>query len=437
MCFQIRTLPLPLPLFTMRAISVLALLASLSFATASASLVARQAEPSPTGRGACIRQGDSWTCELGAVGAAATSVQLPVESTASATSTEPATAASVVADTAAAGPSPTGQGECTLHIDHWDCEGGSHEGHSHEGHSHEGHSHAGHSHGPSEEYGCGLAPLEVYNLGLHVAAIFILLVASIVGVTVPYIGRGLERVLGNEASSTLRSASSSVTFAMRHFGGGIILSTAFIHLLYHAFVYFSNECIGVLQYEAASPAIAMAAVYVVFLIDFLLLRPKRRAAAFHANHVSHLDRTCPDQVGEKEAASSDLGRSDVFDQEAGLSAEDSLAKCNVLALEAGIIFHSIIIGVTIGTASGEGWVVSRDQGGALFWGAPVDLAPSSKPLLIAITFHQLCEGLGLASRIALLRKTAAGSLLKIAMCSAFCLTTPVGIAIGIGVRQSL
>lgn len=57
-------------------------------------------------------------------------------------------------------------------------------------------------------------------------------------------------------------------------------------------------------------------------------------------------------------------------------AENKLAKVNVLALEAGIIFHSVIIGVTIGTASGEGWV----------------------PLLIAIVFHQFCEGLGLASR---------------------------------------
>lgn len=39
-------------------------------------------------------------------------------------------------------------------------------------------------------------------------------------------------------------------------------------------------------------------------------------------------------------------------------AHNKLQKWEVLALEAGIIFHSIIIGVTIGTSSGEGWHVS-------------------------------------------------------------------------------
>lgn len=37
----------------------------------------------------------------------------------------------------------------------------------------------------------------------------------------------------------------------------------------HAFVMFSNECLGHLAYEAVAPAIAMASLMVIFSIDFI------------------------------------------------------------------------------------------------------------------------------------------------------------------------
>lgn len=227
------------------------------------------------------------------------------------------------------------------------------------------------SHGPSEEFGCGLAPLEEYNLPLHIAAIFILLVASIAGVVLPSFGNLLERAFATTAaqSATFRRWTGSFTFAMRHFGGGIILSTAFIHLLFHSFVYFNNSCIGVLQYEAASAAIAMAAVYVMFLIDFLALRPLRRQAyAAEERALASAPRAPASDDGSVEKPierATSLDNRDVQEAHAHEAfelmkhSEGRMAKWNVLALEAGIVFHSIIIGVTIGTASGEGWVVSE------------------------------------------------------------------------------
>ncbi|PWN40512.1 Zinc/iron permease [Ceraceosorus guamensis] len=326
-------------------------------------------------------------------------------------------------------PSPTGLGACHLHGDHWHCDeegeeghDHSHEGHDHSGHSHAGHSHAGHSHGPSEEFGCGLAPLEEYNLPLHVAAVFILLVASIAGVVLPSFGNLLERAFATTASqsATFRRWTGSFTFAMRHFGGGIILSTAFIHLLFHSFIYFNNSCIGELQYEAASAAIAMAAVYVMFLIDFLALRPLRRQAyaaqerAFASGARSTSDDDSVEKPNERALIPEESDGHAHESIDLLKHSEGRMAKWNVLALEAGIVFHSIIIGVTIGTASGEGWV----------------------PLLIAIVFHQFCEGLGLASRVVLLPSSVLSNTLKFVMHLVFIVTTPVGIAIGIGVRQS-
>jgi len=53
------------------------------------------------------------------------------------------------------------------------------------------------------------------------------------------------------------------------------------------------------------------------------------------------------------------------------------AHADVTILEAGIIFHSIMIGVSLGASGGSQWV----------------------PLFIAVVFHQMFEGLALGSRI--------------------------------------
>lgn len=79
-------------------------------------------------------------------------------------------------------------------------------------------------------------------------------------------------------------------------------------------------------------------------------------------------------------------------------------------------FHSklisrIMIGVTLGASSGAGWTT----------------------LLIVICFHQFFEGAALGARIALLYWIS--KVRAITMSVAFILITPIGIAIGIAVRQ--
>jgi len=57
-------------------------------------------------------------------------------------------------------------------------------------------------------------------------------------------------------------------------------------------------------------------------------------------------------------------------------------------------------------------------------------------LLIAMAFHQLFEGLALGGRIALLPSLSTSALAKTSMALCYALTTPIGIAIGIGARAS-
>lgn len=84
-----------------------------------------------------------------------------------------------------------------------------------------------------------------------------------------------------------------------------------------------------------------------------------------------------------------------------------------LLLEAGILFHSIFIGMALSVATGPPFLV----------------------LLIAISFHQTFEGLALGSRIAAISSFPPGSPKPWLMALAYGTTTPVGQAIGLAVHR--
>ncbi|VVT56166.1 uncharacterized protein SAPINGB_P004873 [Magnusiomyces paraingens] len=86
---------------------------------------------------------------------------------------------------------------------------------------------------------------------------------------------------------------------------------------------------------------------------------------------------------------------------------------SIFILEFGILFHSIFIGLSLAVSGNE-----------------------FTSLYIVLVFHQLFEGLGLGTRIALAPWPHKKWWLPWALCVAFGLTTPIAIAIGLGVRNS-
>ena len=84
-----------------------------------------------------------------------------------------------------------------------------------------------------------------------------------------------------------------------------------------------------------------------------------------------------------------------------------------LLLEAGILFHSVFIGMALSVSVGPPFVV----------------------LLIAISFHQTFEGLALGSRIAAITSFPPSSPKPWLMALAYGATTPIGQAIGLGVHN--
>jgi len=85
----------------------------------------------------------------------------------------------------------------------------------------------------------------------------------------------------------------------------------------------------------------------------------------------------------------------------------------IFILEFGVIFHSVFIGLTLAVA-GSNFTV----------------------LYIVLTFHQTFEGLGLGSRLATAQWPRKKRWLPWALGTAYGFTTPIAIAIGLGVRTT-
>jgi zinc transporter 1/2/3 len=184
---------------------------------------------------------------------------------------------------------------------------------------------------------------------------------------------------------------------------------------------FTNECLGELEYEATTSAVVMAGIFLAFLLEFvghriIVARNNKRNAADttpsessespESHKAPHKGQEGYPQDQQQQPTLACLGHSH------GSDPTGPNSKFSVLVMEAGVLFHSILIGLTL--------VVAGDS----FY----------KTLLVVIVFHQFFEGLALGARIATLPGAIFPS--KACMAAAFALITPIGMAIGLGVLHS-
>ncbi|KAI5908340.1 Fe(2+) transport protein 1 [Candida parapsilosis] len=230
-----------------------------------------------------------------------------------------------------------------------------------------------------------------YDIPLRIGLLFVILVTSAIGSFGPLVLRSFFKI----------SSENIIITIVKQFGTGVVISTALVHLMTHAFLMWSNECIH-LAYEGTGASITMAGIFIAFVIEYIAYR-------FLSYRLSKL-------AGSKENASEDDAvinevTKTVSDEEETTSLNGSSKamhdKLSVVILEAGIVFHSILIGITLVVAADSYFIT----------------------LFIVIVFHQFFEGLALGSRIIELRDSV---WLKILMAAVFAIITPVGMAIGIG-----
>ncbi|KAH7305698.1 zinc-regulated transporter 2 [Rhexocercosporidium sp. MPI-PUGE-AT-0058] len=111
--------------------------------------------------------------------------------------------------------------------------------------------------------GGGGANKDDYDLPLHVAALFLVLAFSIFGAGFPVVAKRV----------TWMKIPPKLFFFCKHFGTGVLIATAFVHLIPTAFQSLNDPCLPdllIVQYPAMPGVIMMAALFALFVIEMVL-----------------------------------------------------------------------------------------------------------------------------------------------------------------------
>ncbi|RDL39640.1 Uncharacterized protein BP5553_03980 [Venustampulla echinocandica] len=303
------------------------------------------------------------------------------------------------------------------------------------------------------------------RMGVRISSIFVIGFGSMLGALLPI-----------AAARTRRMRVPPLAFFItKYFGSGVIVATAFIHLLSPANEALNSPCLtgSITDYDYAQ-GIALMSIFVMFFIELMAARfdifgeqahdleasdPSRdlirKAEKAHDQHSTDhsqgvLEAAADGSEGQKHShdrsdnsASMDPhsqpmqtipsrksksipGREDDFTYPPGgqdhlghqrehmVEDDHFVAQLTaIFILEFGVVFHSVFIGLTLAVA-GDNFNV----------------------LYIVLAFHQTFEGLGLGSRLATANWPKKKAWMPWALGIIYGLTTPIAIAIGLGVRET-
>jgi zinc transporter 1/2/3 len=313
------------------------------------------------------------------------------------------------------------------------------------------------------------------QVGARVSAIFVLLATSTCTTLFPVLAARVPQ---------LRIPRYIYLFA-RYFGAGVIIATAFIHLLDPAYDKIGPaSCVGLSAGWSEypwPPAIAMTSVMLIFLLDFGAewyveqkygfahadvegavttshphspassvqrmetsvddggdmspetkavksrdIDPRMRSPPTFSHQFLHSGEQdeqqahdCVDTYAPLEIATThnpekvEAGNTENI---WGVAKAERVFRQQIVAftiLEFGVIFHSVIIGLNLGVVGQE-----------------------FSTLYPVIVFHQAFEGLGIGARLSMIPFPKRYSWLPWALCAAYGLTTPIAVAIGLGVAKT-
>jgi hypothetical protein len=248
-----------------------------------------------------------------------------------------------------------------------------------------------------------VAGVDEYNTPLHVGALLIILAVSGLACAVPMLASKFPIIRIPER----------FFFAVRHFGTGVLLATAFVHLLPTAFISLGNSCLSnfwTTDYPAMPGAIALVGIFFVSIIEMVFSparhftpragsaressgdesagtgRTQAARSSIAGGHYSNaavvaaVTRPATTRRGSLEPAPPQEAAAapkqpniskETLEIEAlggGLTPEQLHKKAilQCMLLEVGILFHSVFIGMALSVAIGSNFVV----------------------LLIAVAFHR-------------------------------------------------
>ncbi|TVU42364.1 hypothetical protein EJB05_08766, partial [Eragrostis curvula] len=256
---------------------------------------------------------------------------------------------------------------------------------------------------------------------LKIIAGISILVSGAVGCSLPVLGKRVPAL----------HPQSDVFFLMKAFAAGVILATGLVHILPDAFEKLGSEILAGTPWRKFPFAGlgAMLGALGTLIIDTVATGYFTRRSLRHDGGGEAAGKAAADvdvvddvesQVVHVHGGGHQLGAHThaTHGHAHGGGGDDDDATGQTLrhrvicqVLEFGIVVHSIIIGISLGA--------SQD-------------VSNIKPLMIAICFHQLFEGIGLGGCI-----TQANFKLRsiVTMVIFFCLTTPFGVLVGFGISS--
>ncbi|KAI3714265.1 hypothetical protein L1987_72862 [Smallanthus sonchifolius] len=239
-------------------------------------------------------------------------------------------------------------------------------------------------------------------LPLKIIGIAAILITSIIGVCLPLISRSIPAL----------SPDRSLFVIVKAFASGIILATAFMHVLPDSFDMLRSTCLADNPWQKFpfTGFVAMLSAIFTLMVDSMATSLYTR----NNNAVAAEGGEPGDQ--EMAAAVSNGGAMQFHGHHHGQKGPigQQLLRYRVVAmvLELGIVVHSIVIGLGVGASN--------------------DVC-TIKPLIAALCFHQMFEGMGLGGCIL---QAEYKTVKKAVMVFFFSITTPFGIALGIALSKT-
>ncbi|XP_020236480.1 zinc transporter 6, chloroplastic, partial [Cajanus cajan] len=195
---------------------------------------------------------------------------------------------------------------------------------------------------------------------LKTISILVIFVTSVAGMSSPVLLAGVFRG---------KAVYDKALVVIKCFAAGVILSTSLVHVLPDAYAALA-DC----HVASRHPWRDFPFAGLVTLVGALLALLVDLAASSHVEHAQY----APVVAQEKEAAV-ELGGGGGGEGERGDEVVKLKQRLVSQVLEIGIIFHSVIIGVTMGMSQNVCTI---------------------RPLVTALAFHQIFEGMGLGGCVA-------------------------------------
>jgi zinc transporter 1/2/3 len=229
----------------------------------------------------------------------------------------------------------------------------------------------------------------------------------------------------------------------KYFGSGVIIATAFIHLLAPANEALGNDClVGQAISSDTYPwpeAIALMTAFVVFFLELMTMRyieftghdhgdghPEDHSHSQDDEHSLEDKRVTPgetlpqasyvrgeDHLGHQRDHTDNSTLGPNWETQGAIPETYAAQLTAVFILEFGVIFHSIFVGLTLAVAG-----------------------PEFITLYIVLVFHQTFEGLGLGACLAMIPWPRNKRWTPYLLGLGYGISTPIAIAIGLGVRTT-